>query len=100
MKSDIKISLSKSQTKVMKLMQEGWELGSTITQIGFTILIERAWLQKNGIGHGDPIEDTKIVTVNALIRKGLIKRLPSKSPMIDGHIYRLTEKGKAFRIRK
>lgn len=86
--------LSKNQIKVLKLMQEGWELGSDLSQVGFVGLVERAWLQKNGIGHGAPCEDTKIVTVNSLVRRELIERISNPYRMIRPTLYRLTEKGK------
>jgi len=92
------MKLSKNQIKVLQLMQQGWELGSSVGTIGFTVIVRRAWLQKNGIGHGAPIENTKIVTVNSLVRKGLVEKLSNPYVMTQCTLYRLTSKGKELKL--
>jgi len=91
-----KMKLSKAQLEVLQKLSEGWELGSSLTQIGFTVEIERGVLQKNGLGCGQPLKDVKIITINALVKKGLIKRLPNPYVRIEFTKYELTEKGKTY----
>lgn len=88
------MKLSEGQSKVIRLMQEGWELGSDLDIIGHTGSRETGRLQKHGLGHGNPCEDVKIVTINALCRKGLIKKKPNNYVMTQPTRYSLTEKGK------
>lgn len=90
----MKLKLSKNQMKVIKLMQEGWELGSDIYYIGRVTQIEKGRLQKHGLGHGDPMEEVKIVTIRALKKKELIQALPNPYPSLEPTRYTLTEKGK------
>lgn len=93
------MKLSEGQSKVIRLMQEGWALGSHLTQIGHTRLIERGVLQKHGLGHGAPMEDVNIRTINALVRKKLITKHPNKLVMVQPTRYSLTEKGKETTVR-
>lgn len=86
--------LSKTQLNVLRLMSEGWELGSYPIQIGFTRIVEHAVLQKHGLGHGDPMEKVNIRTINALLRKKLIRFPSNPHPMIETTRYWLTEKGR------
>ena len=90
----VKVKLSIQEEKVLKLVSEGWELGTDIYENGHTGMCERGRLQKNGLGRGDPIEHCKIVTVDALVRKGLLERLDNPYVMIKPTRYRLTKKGK------
>jgi len=90
------MKLSKHQEKVLKLMGEGWELGTDTYEIRHTGLCERGRLQKNGLGRGDPIEYCKIVTVDALVKKGLLERLDNPYIMIKPTRYRLTKEGERY----
>lgn len=87
------MKLSQHQLEVLHLLKDGWELGCDVYQIGHVGLVEKCRLQKHGLGHGDPIRSAKIVTINALVRKGLIKRLENNFVMTQPTRYELTEKG-------
>lgn len=88
------MKLSEGQSKVIRLMQEGWELGSDLGTIGHTRMRETGRLQKHGLGHGHPVEVVNIRTINALVRKGLITKHPNRLVTIEPTRYSLTEKGK------
>jgi len=90
------MKLSKHQEKVLRLMGEGWELGTDTYEIGHTGMYEGGRLQKNGLGRGDPIEYCKIVTIDALVRKGLLERLNNPYIMIQPTRYRLTKEGQQY----
>lgn len=91
------MKLSKKQARVVKLMQEGWELGSDLGTIGHTVVVETGRLQKHGLGHGDPCERVKIGTIQSLVRRGFIEKLPNMLVMVEPTRYRLTEKGKEWK---
>lgn len=94
MSKPTKVKLNIYEEKVLKLVGEGWELGTDLYEKGHTGMCERGRLQKNGLGRGDPIEHCKITTVDALVRKGLLERLDNPYVTIQPTRYRLTEKGK------
>ena len=56
------------QNEVLALMGEGWELGRNMTSFH-----SHSWLQQGGCGRGGPSKEVHGNTVNALLRKGLIK---------------------------
>lgn len=60
------MKVSESQKKVLRLMAEGWALG---TEVG---IYNRAWLQRDGLGRGGPVEYIRSPTVEALCVKKLI----------------------------
>jgi len=90
--------LSSQQCEVIKLMQEGWELGVDTEGWRSTLGQRRARLQKYGLGKGDPIAYFKAVVIDALERKKVIEQEPNNYPMIKSTKYHLTEKGKAISV--
>jgi len=92
------MKLSQQQIKIIRLLQEGWELGVDTDQIGFTRIRQVARLQKYGLGHGYPIEYAKVRTIEALEKRGLIQKMPNPFIMIKPTRYILTEKGKEIKI--
>lgn len=78
--------LSETQREVLRLMADGWELGSTG---GFE---PRYWLQKGGLGKGGETKDIRSTTYLSLLGLGLIEQAAHKFPFV---YYRLTEKGKS-----
>jgi hypothetical protein len=61
------MQLSKAQSRVLQLLQEGWELGVSSGIVG------NAWLQKNGLGRGGETEFVNYNTFHSLYKRGLIK---------------------------
>jgi len=93
------MKLSEQQSKMLKLLQEGWELGVDTNTSGHTVIYRTARLQKNGLGHGDPIEYFKVTVVDALRRKCLIQQVDEPTyPMIKPVRYVLTQAGKGYKI--
>lgn len=82
----MKGKLSETQREVLRLMSEGWELGSTG---GFK---PSWWLQEGGIGRGGKTKDVRSTTHLSLLGLGLIEQAAHKFPFT---YYRLTEKGKS-----
>lgn len=58
--------LTKNQSEIVKLMSEGWQLGSTN---GIEV---RTWLQKGGCGKGGESKNVNATSVNALLFRGII----------------------------
>ncbi len=83
------IKLSEPQQAVIYLMQEGWELGKSLTMDG------RAWMQKNGLGKGGESKDVRTTTLFALVDRGLIE---GKAREFPKQRYVLTEKGKQCKV--
>jgi len=92
------MKLSKHQCHVLKRVQEGWVLGSYMIEIGHTRLNMYGVLQKHGLGHGDPCERVKYVTIKALVKRGFLEKLLNPYPMIENTAYHLTEKGKNWKV--
>ncbi len=61
-------ALSPAQQHVIDRMEQGWELGMSR---GFN---PSCWLQKNGIGRGGETEHIRSTTLDALFKKGLVRR--------------------------
>ena len=78
------MKLSIIQQEVLRLMREGWELGSTSGPE------PRYWLQKGGIGWSGESKEVRFSTYSSLKKKGLIEQASYKFPFV---YYRLTEKG-------
>ena len=76
------MKLSKAQQKVVDLMKEGWELGKSQSMSG------RAWLQKDGVGRGGPVEKVNTNTFWSLYKKEIIKLKKQSFPT---SIYELKE---------
>jgi len=91
------MKLSEKQVKVIRLLQEGWELGVDLNFIGHTVQTQTCRLQKHGLGRGEPVEYAKITTIESLERKGLIEALPNPYTSIQPTVYRLTQKGKELK---
>ena len=83
------MKLSKLQTEVIKLIQEGWELG---TYRNFKLGIDIS-LQKNGLGRGGKAKRINANTFWSLVAKGLIEEVPNQSWAASPKRYRLTQKG-------
>ena len=94
------MKLSSHQTKVLKLMQEGWECGIHICTSGHTQMFERGVLQKNGLGHGSPLEEVKAQTIWSLRKHGLIELIPNDYVMTKPTRFVLTQKGKFLQLAK
>jgi len=92
------MKLTENQAKVIKLLQEGWELGVDTDQIGYTRINRTVRLQKHGLGHGEPIETARISTIEALVKKGLLQRIPNPYIMTQPTRYQLTEKGREWKV--
>jgi hypothetical protein len=78
-------NLSKTQYKVLQLMNEGWQLGTD------TFNKNRTWLQKNGIGYGGETFEVKQNTLNSLKRLNLIDFDKKQYPV---NIFKLNKLGK------
>jgi len=89
------LKLSGLQMHVIRRMQEGWELGSGVYTIGHTRMVAKGVLQKDGLGHGHPMENVKWVTILSLLKRKLITPVSGFHGMTP---YRLTEKGKQVKI--
>jgi hypothetical protein len=76
--------LSKTQYKVLQLMNEGWQLGTD------TFNKNRTWLQKNGIGHGGETFEVKQNTLNSLKKLNLIDFDKEQYPV---NIFKLNKLG-------
>jgi hypothetical protein len=81
------MTLSKAQQRVIDLMQQGWELGTS------QALDSRSWLQKDGIGRGGDTEDVHGSTFHALYVRKLIELNGSDFP---SQRWRLTAAGKSI----
>lgn len=89
------MNLSEPQIEVIKRLQEGWEMSTSWTAIGYTKIRNNITLQKNGLGKGgESFHDTRLSTVHALKRRGLIVVSEERHPF--GQIWVLTEKGMAL----
>lgn len=64
--------LTPPQKEVLKLMCEGWELGSSA---GWRSTPARYWLQKGGIGHSGETKRVRANTVRTLHEQGYIHPL-------------------------
>jgi len=93
------MKLSKNQNRVIELMNDGWELGSSLSTIGHTRLVERAWLQENGLGKGGKTEEVSILTVKSLVRKNLIEQIDNPYTMSQTTRYKL-KKRKSKKLNK
>jgi hypothetical protein len=91
------MKLSESQAKVIRLLQEGWELGVDTSAWRGTLGERTVRLQKYGLGRGDPVEHAKILTIESLERKGLIEALPNPYVCVQPTVYKLTQKGKELK---
>jgi len=80
------MKLSKTQSTVIKLMREGWEMGRSTS-----FNDNRIWLQKNGIGRGGETFEVRFNTYSALGNRELIKLKEQRFPT---SLYELTEIGK------
>jgi len=61
------MKLTAAQTRVVELMEQGWELGESVS-----ISFGGAWLQKGGVGYGGSSEKVSRATVHALVSKKVI----------------------------
>lgn len=61
------MKLSPRQQEVIDLMNDGWEMGVSVT------MDSRCWLQKNGVGRGGKTLRVHGGTFNSLWDKGLIE---------------------------
>ena len=79
----------------MRLLKEGWELGCDMTTFPRSALgTMTCRLQKNGLGHGEPMENAKYATIESLEKKGLILSLENKYPSLQPTRFLLTDEGR------
>ena len=77
--------LSLLQQHVIDRLQEGWELGQSMTTGG------HCWMQRGGLGKGGTAENVLNSTLYALVRRNLIEVVERQFPT---RRYALTSKGK------
>lgn len=95
-----RVKLSEHQTKMIRLMQEGYKLtscGCVIGHSGWTSFVRLT--QHNYPKSYDKVVSTNIATVQALIRKGMIENI-SHEPVDSLNEYVLTQKGKEWKEEK
>lgn len=80
------MKLSTAQRKVIDLMKSGWEMG-----VRSSLMEQRCWLQKDGVGRGGETHSVNGNTFNSLHSNGLIEQAQYGFPTSK---YRLTAKGK------
>ena len=77
------MKLTAAQTRVVELMEQGWELGEDVSSFS-----GHAWLQKGGLGHGGSSEKVSRATVHALVSKKVIitshMRFPTRTYVLKG----------------
>lgn len=74
-------------------MQEGWSCGIFTCTSGHTKIFDRGILQKNGLGHGEPLKHVKAQTIRSLENRGLIQEVGKGDGMVIPKEFKLTEKG-------
>lgn len=83
------MKLSKTQKRILELMNSGWELGISV---GYRNLFGSFWLQKGGLGKGgETIRNINFKTIDKLVNLELIKQCEKGFPTTH---YKLVEKGK------
>lgn len=76
--------LSENQLAVLQHMSDGWHLGHSTGVSG------SAWLQKRGLGRGEPTKRVHASCFHSLRQRGLIRSLGYHFPTEE---YELTPKG-------
>ena len=98
MEMKLRRELTKNQVKMIQLMQEGYHLRVFGCFSGHVKYVHIVTLRKEGEGNRFKVERASKITVNSLVKRGLIKVTKSKmggdSKSTD---YELTEEGKEWK---
>lgn len=69
-----KVKLTPTQQRVVDLMEQGWELGCSMTIDG------KPWIQQGGLGKGGKTEKVSIATLDGLLKKKVIQMAYRRFP--------------------
>jgi hypothetical protein len=97
LEGEMKLKLNDRQKEVVRLMQNGWDLGS-YTKWDYTK--QDGVLQKGSIGVGSETKKVHMTTIKSLIKRGFIIRHENKYPSINPTKYSLTKKGKEWKVKR